>query len=344
MSDTAHQTKQVSDRRRQQNVRAQKKYRERQKRRMECLEDLLSTQVLRGSIGTDLQQPSSAPPSSSLSSTPPMTLMESLGRLVEQDGNLDDDTRARIESGQVTLQAILKAGLETLQLQQVKAHSEPSERIGEESQPVLRTDKILVTRDRMHGHPGSPLPSVHTNHLRMKQFLMVAALRANAELLEVTFQQLTDPDAMSPFYGGDFSTNTPEVVELAGVDAKFLHLKPDLRPTIAQIKRRHHPYMDLFPCPIFRQRMIELTTAEPPIIDEGDLCRDIEKDGIICWGSQLSGDHAATGSGAPWDMRSWEMEPWFLKKWWFLVGGTDGAFYQQSRWWCEVRGDELSLS
>jgi hypothetical protein len=34
--------------------------------------------------------------------------------------------------------------------------------------------------------------------------------------------------------------------------------------------------------------MIQLTTAEPPIIDEGDYGRDIEKDDIICWGSQLS--------------------------------------------------------
>jgi hypothetical protein len=178
----------------------------------------------------------------------------------------------------------------------------------------------------------------------MKQFLMIAALRANAELLEVTFQQLTDPDSVSPFYGGDFSTSTKEAVEVAGVDAQFVHLKPDLRPTVAQLKRPHHPYMDLFPCPIFRQRMIELTTAEPPIIDEDDFCRDIEKDGIICWGSQRSGDHAAAGSGAPWDMRSWEMEPWFLKKWWFVIGGADGAFYQQSRWWREVRGERLSLS
>ncbi|KAF5706922.1 flavin-binding monooxygenase [Fusarium mundagurra] len=256
--------------------------------------------------------------------------MESLDRLVEQNGNLDDDTRARIESGHITLQAILKAGLDALQLQQGKAHFEPTERSEEELQPGLRTDKILVTRGRMHGYPNSFLPNAYTNHLHMKQFLMVAALRANAELLEVTFQQLTDPDTISPFYVGDFSISNPDIT-VAGVGAKFLHLKPDLRPTAAQINRRHHPYMDLFPCPIFRQRMIELTTAEPPIIDEGDLCRDIEKDGIICWGSQLSGDHAATGSGVPWDIRSWEMEPWFLRKWWFVVGGSDGAFYHQKR-------------
>ena len=134
---------------------------------------------------------------------------------------------------------------------------------------------------------------------------MVAALRANAELLTVTFQQLSDPDSVSPFYSGDLGTDAAEkAADAAGVDARFLHLKPDLRPTMAQIQRPHHAYMALFPCPIFRQRMVELTTAEPPMLDEGDLCRDIERDGIICWGSRLSEDHAATGSGPPWDMRS----------------------------------------
>jgi hypothetical protein len=75
----------------------------------------------------------------------------------------------------------------------------------------------------------------------MKQCLVVAALRANAKLLEVTFQQLTDHDTISPFYRGGFSTNNPEIAEVAGVDAKILHLKPDLRLTPAQIKHQHHP-------------------------------------------------------------------------------------------------------
>lgn len=75
------------------------------------------------------------------------------------------------------------------------------------------------------------------------------------------------------------------------------------------------------------------------MIDEDELCDDLQKDGLICWGSTLGGGNDATGSGAPWDLRSWEAAPWFMKKWWILIGGKEGEIYQQTRWWCEMRGE-----
>jgi hypothetical protein len=46
--------------------------------------------------------------------------VESFDRLVEQNGNLDDDIQVKIESGHITRQDTLKAGIEALYLQQGK--------------------------------------------------------------------------------------------------------------------------------------------------------------------------------------------------------------------------------
>lgn len=77
------------------------------------------------------------------------------------------------------------------------------------------------------------------------------------------------------------------------------------------------------------------------MIDEDDLCADLQNDGLICWGSSLGGGSAAMGSGAPWDARSWEAQSWFLRKWWILIGGAEGEIYKQTRWWCEMRGERF---
>ncbi|KAF4417786.1 hypothetical protein FACUT_12015 [Fusarium acutatum] len=184
MSDPAHEAKQVSDRRRQQNVRAQKKYSQyfattrpdylevtdcvggRQKRHMECLEDLLFAQ------------------------------MESLDRLVEQNGSLDDDTRARIEPGHITLQDILEAALEALQLQQGKAHFEPTERSGEELLPGLRTDKILVTRVLWEYYRN--LAAYHSLGKKLRDLLQDSILLPESIALSAvtTLKLVTRPDSL----------------------------------------------------------------------------------------------------------------------------------------------------
>lgn len=71
-------------------------------------------------------------------------------------------------------------------------------------------------------------------------------------------------------------------------------------------------------------------TGGENVFDEEEFCRDIDADGIVCWGSDAKAG-AGTGTGAPWDRRSWEMRPWFLKKWWTVTGGLDGEMGKQSR-------------
>lgn len=261
-----------------------------------------------------------------------------LSFIVENIGGIDGHSARQIQAGEITLQDILRAGINSLQWNSrttsVSSQDESSTP-NEKMEVGLRTDKILMPINRMRVHANA-LPDVYSNHLRVKLFSTIAAIRANAELLGLTFEQIICPDTESPFYAGTYAGN---LHGQHGMDLQ--HLKQDLRPTRSQIKNSHHPYIDLIPCPTFRERCIEMISTEPPMIDEDDLCLDIENDGLICWGSYVGSKSEATGSGAPWDIRSWEAQPWFLKKWWLLVGGTEGKLFQQSRWWHELRGDRL---
>lgn len=339
-------TKPISERRRQQNLRAQKSYREKQKRRLEVLESLLSA----GAGPADLGQATESTYASSDTSqshsitqqptcgiagqgspSPPTNIginnadaMKILAATIEPEKL--EWVKTRMDESNITIQDIIKAGLDVLQqhVPRTTAHG-------------VRTDRILVPKNGMHAHSLS-LPDAYANHLHIKLFSTVAALRANAEALDVNFEDLIIDETISPFYA---ASATPDLTE-AVVQTKFHHLTADLQPTISQVRHVHHPYIDLIPSPTFRQRVIQAISVEPPMIDEDDLCKDIEHDGLICWGSQVrSREGSPIGSGAPWDIRSWEAQTWFMKKWWFLIGGKDGELFKQSQWWHALRGDKL---
>jgi hypothetical protein len=266
-----------------------------------------------------------------------------IGQTLDQEGAiLDEKTRIQILEGKVTLQSILQAGLRALSLEgsatcpETRAHSNDRED-GEElalNDKTLRTDKILVLRNAYSQHAPS-MPDVHTNHIRMKPLLYVAACIANASILGFSLSQESCEDLKSPFFRGSTSESAAKVACLNDFSA----LSPDLRPSATQLVHRHHPYIDVLPFPTLRERIIKLAyVEEEPMIDEDELCQDLN-DGLVCWGSVLDGRNSAMGSGAPWDVRSWEAQPWFLKKWWIVIGGAEGEIYKQTQWWRQMRGE-----
>lgn len=142
-----------------------------------------------------------------------------------------------------------------------------------------------------------------------------------------------DGHTLSPFFQplADTALNSTTIAN------QYQSIIPDLRPCAAQIKQSHYLYVDVLPFPEIRKRILALrecvTDCEDgeegggeKVFDEKEFCRDIDADGIVCWGSD-----ARVGTGAPWDRRSWEMRPWFLKKWWMATGGLDGEMGKQSR-------------
>ena len=265
-----------------------------------------------------------------------------LSRLLQEDDRFDDTTRRSITSGALTVHDILKAGLYALSKSD-KSQGAPSQPMLQSLQdaspgtrPILRTDKILVIENKMQEHAHS-LPDLHANCIRIKQLSGVAAIRCNAEVLGITFEQLCNEDTESPFH----DTSVTGGAEIAACAASFQHVSPDLRPTAAQIRHRHHPWIDTIQSPTLRQRLIECISLDPPVVDEDDFCQDLENDGLVCWGSTVGRADVPRGSGAPWDVRSWEVQPWFLGKWWFVIGGSNWELFQASRWWNEIRGDCL---
>lgn len=165
---------------------------------------------------------------------------------------------------------------------------------------------------------------------------VLAAILSNAVMLGLTVAATTDEATESPFYLDDRSDDA-----LNAHRRVFAHVKPSLQPTPSQLSCRHHPYLDLLPFPTFRERTIRLLAADPPLIDEEDLCRDLVDEAFVCWGSSLGPGLGV--SGAPWDIRSWEVKPWFVKKWWMLTGGLEGEMFEQMRWWREMRGEHAGF-
>ncbi len=101
----------------------------------------------------------------------------------------------------------------------------------------------------------------------------------------------------------------------------------------------------MIPFATFRERAVAALECEPPLFDESEMCDDMCKDALVCWGSDGSGQRGSGGmaAGVPWDVRSWEPKPWFLKKYWFLVGDWDDEMWSSARWWHAMRNETLDV-
>ncbi|OCK73819.1 hypothetical protein K432DRAFT_410386 [Lepidopterella palustris CBS 459.81] len=173
----------------------------------------------------------------------------------------------------------------------------------------------------------SILPDLRANNIRIARHSAIEAYCCNALAIGLSLAEIMQPGCPSPFYHPNIETSGVEIIMES---PRSKSITPDLRPTPAQIMHRHHPYLDLIPFPVVRDRAIALSALNPPALNHFELKKDILNDGLVCW-------RGSGGSGQPWDKRSWEAAPWFLKKWWWLVGGEDGDIWTQSKWWQELR-------
>lgn len=99
-----------------------------------------------------------------------------------------------------------------------------------------------------------------------------------------------------------------------------------LRPTPIQRRFPHHPWIDLFPFPRFRDNMI--LAIEAGILDDDELCLDVaealtpvgeETPALIVWGEA-------------WDYRGWEVNPPFLRRWGWLLRGCPEMLEATNHW------------
>jgi hypothetical protein len=104
-----------------------------------------------------------------------------------------------------------------------------------------------------------------------------------------------------------------------------------LLPTKLQRSMEHHPWVDVFPWPRFRDNMLQ-GFQDPDLCDEDELCREVveyedhnSRPLLIVWGDA-------------WNPRSWEVTPEFLLKWGWLFSGCDD-FLESTNYWRAKRGE-----
>ncbi|QYS93550.1 BZIP domain-containing protein [Trichoderma simmonsii] len=178
--------------------------------------------------------------------------------------------------------------------------------------------------------------SPYRNALRIARFSYFAALFTNFSSLGFDFGLFLDERSQSPF-----CVNRAAEVANTSTVTEDENIPFSLRPVSSQYTISHHPYIDALPFPTLRRRALAALAADPPLLDEDDLCLDLMlHDGLVCWGSagQNGMDY-----GTPWDSHSWEAKEWFLRKWKWLIGGQDGELWHSSRWWAAQRGEYISM-
>ncbi|KAH8649743.1 hypothetical protein BGZ60DRAFT_422219 [Tricladium varicosporioides] len=153
-------------------------------------------------------------------------------------------------------------------------------------------------------------PSDLPNLVRLN---VINALASNAVALSIPFLDLGRDECVSPFnLVGPSSPGTPSA--------------PDhLRPTALQKTKIHHPWIDIYPFPNFRDNILRAIDAK--VIDEDELCSDLflpeGTDGalapVVVWGE-------------PSDAMSWEFSPGFVRKWGSLLRGCPEILTGTNLW------------
>ncbi|OIW32650.1 hypothetical protein CONLIGDRAFT_275548 [Coniochaeta ligniaria NRRL 30616] len=107
------------------------------------------------------------------------------------------------------------------------------------------------------------------------------------------------------------AASTDKADTVSTVQKIFKTLKPDLRPSREQITVAHHPFIDILPFPTLRNNLI----AQQVMLDEDEFCEDILA-GLVCWGGAGVGqrDREASTGFASTGM-PWDVRSWEARAW-----------------------------
>ncbi|MCJ1380987.1 hypothetical protein MMC17_004096 [Xylographa soralifera] len=157
--------------------------------------------------------------------------------------------------------------------------------------------------------------------ITLLQFNALRALAANRTLISGVLTTPLDCDA--------------EIIHIVPYPPQPALLPATLLPTTLQQTVPHGDWIDLFPSPAGRDRLIRAAGT----FDEDDLWADcigglyegfpddeVERRGMVAW-------------APPWDIAGWEMSEGFWRKWGWLVRGLPGILEATNRWRGE-RGEE----
>lgn len=179
----------------------------------------------------------------------------------------------------------------------------------------------LLSDEHRNEHASIIFPLCTDHLITLLQFNAIRAMAANRTLISGVLVTPLDCDKGS--------------IHVIPYPIKPKLLPSTLLPTIIQQTVPHSDWIDMFPCPEGRDRLIRAAGT----FDEDDLWADcvgglyegfpddeVERRGMIAW-------------SPTWDITGWEMSQGFLRKWGWLVEGLPGVLEATNRWRVE-RGEE----
>ncbi|KAH9240785.1 hypothetical protein K456DRAFT_1744621 [Colletotrichum gloeosporioides 23] len=167
----------------------------------------------------------------------------------------------------------------------------------------------------------APRPSALHVLIRLR---VLAALAHNAAAMGFPPQGLCREDFISPY-------NLSGPLELENFDLTTPG-RESLRPTDLQRRILHHPWIDLFPFPIFRDNV--LLAMASGLVDDDQLCADI----LEVKDEDLAGRPSLIVWGQSWDCMAWEANEAFFRKWGFLTRGCP-EMLEATNYWRSRRGE-----
>ncbi|KAK6357692.1 hypothetical protein TWF718_002000 [Orbilia javanica] len=234
-------------------------------------------------------------------------------------------------SGGYSLKDILEAGLEALASKdrQLDIRLSRSQRVREREQWEEAIEDISTKA--LHELLIYTPPPCRT-HINLDEITTFKAVVINAKMIGLWNpmpEDFKDP-YKSPFVQAYFMNDQ----SVEKVKEKFAGISEGLQPSALQCRTPHKAYIDVFPFPAFRERVIE--EGSKGLLNEIEFCADLGKSALMCWGHG-QGKHG----GEPWNPRSWEAQPWFMKKWESLI---DDELRECSKFWSDLRDEGREVS
>ena len=204
------------------------------------------------------------------------------------------------------------------------------EALYDDSGPLFLTNPESVKRARRlirHAYHDYVLHTPRPESLHMVIRLnLFNALARNAITMGFPIEGLCKGEYISPFNAyGPYPAGFPS--------ATTLHCPTALQPTALQGTILHHPWIDLFPFPTFRDNI--LLAIDAGLLDDDDLCCDV----LELWASDLESRPSLVIWGESSDWRSWEASPSFMRKWGWLLRDCP-EIVSATNFWREKRGQQ----
>ncbi|KAK6362654.1 hypothetical protein TWF730_000109 [Orbilia blumenaviensis] len=224
-----------------------------------------------------------------------------------------------------TLRDIIEAGLEALASKehQLDTRLSRSQKTWNREWEATIDDISQKALEEMLVYTPSPCKT----HINLHEITTFKAVVVNAKAIGFWSpipDDFKDP-YKSPFVQAYFMNNQ----SVEKVQQKFADIAEPLQPSALQCMTPHKAYIDVFPFPDFRERVIK--AASGGLINELEFCADLGKSALMCWGN----GHGKYG-GEPWNPRSWEAQPWFIEKWDALI---DDELKECSKFWRNLRDE-----